>query len=349
MSVFYPLKVKEVRRETASSVSVLFEVPVELENEFRFKPGQYVNIKKKLSDKELRRAYSICSSLHSGEVRIAIKKVDGGSFSVYANEKLKAGDVLDVTAPEGRFILNPEDRANKYVLFAAGSGITPILSMLSSVLESENNCKVVLVYGNQSLEETMFLDNLESLKKNYPDRLSIHYVFSRKISEKHHFGRISDGLIKTIFKDEHIDPTTEGIYICGPEGMIERVNDYLLKHQFSEDQIHIEWFNVSEEKEVSQIEFKGVAKVKVILDEEETFFEMRQDETILGAALAQGVDAPYSCQGGICSSCLAKVTEGAVKMDNNRILSEGELAEGLILTCQAHPITPVVSIDYDDV
>ena len=349
MSVFYPLKVKEVRRETASSVSVLFEVPAELESEFRFKPGQYVNIKKKLHDKELRRAYSICSSLHSGEVRIAIKKVKGGSFSVYANEKLKAGDVLEVTAPEGRFILDPEDKADKYAMFAAGSGITPILSMLSSLLESENNCKVVLIYGNQSVEETMFLDNLESLKKNYPDRLAIHYVFSRKLSEKHHFGRISDGLIKTILKEENIDPSINGIYICGPEGMIEQVNNYLHKHQFSEDQIHIEWFNVSEEKEVSQSEFKGAAKVKVVLDEEETFFEMRQDETILGAALAHGVDAPYSCQGGICSSCLAKVTEGAVKMDNNRILSEAELAEGLILTCQAHPITPVVSIDYDDV
>ncbi|MGB5382289.1 MAG: 2Fe-2S iron-sulfur cluster-binding protein [Lutimonas sp.] len=349
MSVFYPLKVKEVRRETASSVSVSFEVPAELENEFRFKPGQYVNIKKILREKELRRAYSICSSIHSGEVRIAIKKVDGGSFSVYANEKLKAGDVLDVTAPEGRFILDPEVKADKYVLFAAGSGITPILSMLSSVLESENNCKVVLVYGNQSIEETMFLNNLESLKKNYPDRFSVHYVFSRKLSEKNHFGRISENLIKTIFKEENIDSSINGIYICGPEGMIEQVNDYLLQHQFSEDQIHIEWFNVSEEKEASQGEFKGVAKVTVVLDEEETIFEMRQEETILSAALAHGVDAPYSCQGGICSSCLAKVTEGAVKMDNNRILSAEELAEGFILTCQAHPITPIVSIDYDDV
>ncbi len=349
MSVFYPLKVKEVRRETASSVSVLFDVPIELESEFRFKPGQYVNIRKKLHEKELRRAYSICSSLNSGEVRIAIKKVEGGSFSVFANEKLKEGDVLDVTAPEGRFILDPKENANKYVMFAGGSGITPILSMLSSVLESENNCKVVLVYGNQSIEETMFLDNLRSLKKNFPDRLVTHYVFSRKLSEKNHFGRISETLIKTIFKEENINPSINGIYICGPEGMIDQVNDYLLKHQFSKDQIHIEWFKMSEEKEVSQSEFKGVAKVKVILDEEETFFEMRQDETVLGAALAHGIDAPYSCQGGICSSCLAKVTEGAVKMDNNRILSEDELAEGFILTCQAHPITPKVSIDYDDV
>jgi ring-1,2-phenylacetyl-CoA epoxidase subunit PaaE len=242
-----------------------------------------------------------------------------------------------------------QEKADKYAMFAAGSGITPILSMLSSILESENSCKVVLIYGNQSIEETMFLDYLESLKKNYPDRLAIHYVFSRKLSEKNHFGRISDSLIKIIFREEKIDPSINGIYICGPEGMIEQVNDYLLKHQFSEDQIQIEWFNVSDKKEMSQIEFKGVAKVKVVLDEEETFFEMRQDETVLGAALAHGIDAPYSCQGGICSSCLAKVTEGAVVMDNNRILSEDELTEGLILTCQAHPITPIVSIDYDDV
>ncbi|MFD1314084.1 2Fe-2S iron-sulfur cluster-binding protein [Namhaeicola litoreus] len=349
MSVFYPLKVKEVRRETPSSVSVLFEIPSELKSEFRFKPGQYVNIRKKIQEKELRRAYSICSSLNSGEVRIAIKKVEGGSFSVFANEKLKAGDVLEVTAPEGRFILEPEQAEDKYVMFAAGSGITPILSMLSSLLESKSNSQVVLVYGNQSLEETMFLENIETLKKNYPERLALHYVFSRKLSEKHHFGRISENLLTQILKEEKINPSVSGIYICGPEGMIDQVNHYLLKHQFSEDQIHIEWFNVTEEKEVNQNEFKGSAKVKIHLDEEETTFEMRQDETVLGAALAHGVDAPYSCQGGICSSCLAKVTEGAVKMDNNRILSDEELAEGLILTCQAHPITSTVSIDYDDV
>jgi len=350
MSIFHKLQVKEVRRETGDAVSVAFDIPAELKNEFRFLPGQYITIQKDLQDSPLRRAYSICSSPESGELRVAIKEVEKGRFSHFANNDLKPGDHLDVAGPEGRFVLEAHsDNQKDYMAIAAGSGITPVISMIKSVLHNEQKSRFALIYGSKSGDKTIFKKELDELVVSSNGRLKIQYVFSQIISDKALFGRIDSNKVKDFLKHDFSDWKIDTYFLCGPEELIDGTKAVLLGNGVKQDAIKFELFSsTSYKKEVTK-SLDGNAEICVVLDDEETNFEMRMDEIILDAALAKGLDAPYSCQGGVCSSCLARVVEGTAVMERNTILDDDEIEEGLILTCQAHPTTSKIKIDYDDV
>ena len=332
------------------AVSVAFDVPNELEKEFRFLPGQYITIQKNLEDSLLRRAYSICSSPDSGELRVDIKHVDKGRFSNFANHILKEGDTLDVAGPEGRFVLEVDASNQKdYLAIAAGSGITPVISMIKAVLQNEKDSRFVLIYGSKSGEKTIFKNELDELVDSSNGRFQVQFVYSQIISDKALFGRIDAKLVKKQLKNKFSGWNFDTYFLCGPEEMIDDSKSMLIKNGINEDAIKFELFSsTSYKKEVTK-SLSGNTEIIVVLDDEETTFEMRMDELILDAALAKGLDAPYSCQGGVCSSCLAKVVEGKAVMERNTILDEEEIEEGLILTCQAHPITSKIKIDYDDV
>ena len=348
--MFYKLSVKEVKRETKNSVSIVFDIPENLQNNFNFLPGQYINVQSEINGKSVRRAYSICSSLNSKELRIAIKEVKDGTFSVYANQNLKQGDILEVASPEGKFTLNVSD-SNKlnYMAIVAGSGITPVLSMIKSVLETETESNFILVYGNRSVEDTMFKDEIDNLKIQYKEHFEVHYVYSRKIEDDNYKGRINIEIIEDILKNRYRHLEFSNYFLCGPEQLIDLSKNTLLESGVNNDAIKFELFTSSPVTNEPNKSFSGSSEITVLLDDEETTFEMKKEEILLNVALSKGLDAPYSCQGGICSSCLAKVIEGEVIMDKNTILDEDELKEGLILTCQSHPVSDKLKIDYDDV
>ncbi|MBE0392525.1 ferredoxin--NADP reductase [Flavobacterium sp. PL002] len=350
MSSFLKLTIKEVKRETATSVSILFNVPQELKPNYSFIAGQYVNIKLTLDGQEIRRAYSICSSPESGELRIAVKAVKNGAFSQFANTKLKAGDILEVGTPEGNFIFEPQaDRQKNYAAFVSGSGITPVLSIIKSVLISEPKSTFVLVYGNKSIEETIFHQQLHDLHLQYVGRFFVYYVYSQAKVDESLFGRIEKSTVNFVLNNKHKELSFDKFYLCGPEAMIETVSAVLKENNVKESAIKFELFTSSTQENTISESLEGHSKITVIVDDEETSFEMSQKQTILDAALKQGIDAPYSCQGGICSSCIARVTEGTAEMTKNSILTDKEIASGLILTCQAHPTSASLKVDYDDV
>ncbi len=350
MSIFHKLRVKEVRRETEDAVSVAFEVPNELEKEFRFLPGQYITIQKDLQDSLLRRAYSICSSPDSGELRIAVKEVDKGRFSHFANKVLKQGDLVDVAAPEGRFVLETNDKNQKdYLAIVAGSGITPVISMIKAVLLNEISSRFVLIYGSKSDDKTIFKKELDTLEASSQGRLKIQYVYSKIISDKALFGRIDAKMIKGLLKTDFSGWNFNTHFLCGPEELINTSKEVLINNGVHEDAIKVELFSATSYKKEVTKSLNGNVKISIVLDDAETTFDMRMDELILDAAIAKGLDAPYSCQGGVCSSCLAKVIEGTAVMERNTILDDDEIEEGLILTCQAHPTTSSIKINYDDV
>lgn len=349
MSTFYKLQIKDIKRETPSSISVAFNIPNELKSAYKFTAGQYINLKLTLDGQEIRRAYSICSSQNSGELRIAIKSVQNGHFSKFANENLKVGDILEVGQPEGKFTFEPNaEKQRNYAGFVAGSGITPVMAILKSVLENEPKSSFVLVYGNRSPEETIFHQELHDLQLKYVGRFFIHYVFS-KSSESELFGRIDKSVVNFILNNKHKEKEFSKFYLCGPEEMINLVSNVLKEHNVAEKDIKFELFSTSTTENTSIGNQYGHTKITIMVDDDETTFEMSQKQTVLEAALKQGIDAPYSCQGGICSSCIARITNGSAEMKKNSILTDKEVAEGLILTCQAHPTSAEIYVDYDDV
>lgn len=350
MPSFLKLIIKEVKRETAEAVSILFNVPEELKSDYKFIAGQYINLKLTLDNQEIRRAYSICSAPDSGELRIAVKAVKNGLFSQFANTKLKAGDVLEVGQPEGKFTFEPDaERQRNYAAFVAGSGITPVLSIIKSVLKNEPQSSFVLVYGNRTPEQTIFYQELHDLQLQYVGRFFVHYVFSQAKAENALFGRIEKSAVNFVLNNKHKELQFDKFYLCGPEEMINTVSNVLKEKNVKESAIKFELFTSSSEEQAIQGSQEGHTKITVLVDDEETTFEMSKKQTILDAALKQGVDAPYSCQGGICSSCLGRVTTGSAEMTKNSILTDSEIAEGLILTCQAHPTSETIYVDYDDV
>jgi ring-1,2-phenylacetyl-CoA epoxidase subunit PaaE len=350
MSSFLKLIIKEVRRETKDAVSILFNVPEELKPNYAFIAGQYINLRLKLDGEEIRRAYSICSSPESGELRIAVKAVKNGVFSQFANNKLKAGDALEVGTPEGKFLFEPKaDRQKNYAAFASGSGITPVMSIIKSVMKSEPKSSFVLVYGNKTPEGTIFQQELHDLQLKYVSRFFVHNVYSQAKVENALFGRIEKSTVNFVLNNKHKELEFDKFYLCGPEAMIETVTEVLKEKNVKESAIKFELFTTSSHETVIKESLEGHSKITIMVDDEETTFEMSQKQTILEAALKQGIDAPYSCQGGICSSCLARVTSGTIEMAKNSILTDGEIAAGLVLTCQAHPTSESVYVDYDDV
>ena len=352
MSQFHTLAIKEIKRETEKAVTISFDVPEDLTEIFRFKAGQYITLKTNINGDEIRRDYSLCVPPKSNELKVAVKEVEDGTFSSFANNKLKAGDSLEVAPPKGRFIFEPNDKKTKNIaLLAAGSGITPILSIVKCALEEEVHSKIILVYGNKTTKDTMFLNELLELQHEYSNRLSIQFVFSQADEDEAIFGRIEKSTVNFVMKNKYKHIDVDAYYLCGPEGMIHAVKDVLTEHQVPQDRIHFELFKAAKPAEANSTNgvTVGNTKITVIVDDEETSFDMSQKQTILEAALDEDIDAPYSCQGGICSSCLARIKEGEATMRQNNILTDNEVAEGLILTCQAQPTTPTIVVDYDDI
>lgn len=352
MSQFHALHISRIDRITDKSVALTFDIPESLKSNFRFKAGQYITIRAQINNEDIRRDYSICSSINSGELTVAIKSVKNGTFSVFANEKLQPGDTLEVAEPNGRFIFEANNQKTRTIAaFAAGSGITPILSIAKTMLEDEPYSNFILVFGNKTPREAMFADQLMHLKDTYGNRIHIHFIYSQSNEPDALFGRIEKSTVNLIIKNKYKGISIEKFYLCGPEPMIHTVKEVLLENHIKKQQILFELFTTTEttKTQASTSIPEGMSKIKVLVDDETFEFEMQKEQSILEAALKQDIDAPYSCQGGICSSCIARLTEGQATMRQNNILTDNEVAEGLILTCQAHPTTDHVIVDYDDV
>ncbi|SDK77282.1 ring-1,2-phenylacetyl-CoA epoxidase subunit PaaE [Salinimicrobium catena] len=350
MTKFFPLKIKDVIRETSQAVSLEFDIPENLKQEFAFKAGQYITIKTEVEGKEIRRAYSLCTPPTDETFKVTVKEVKGGMFSVIANNRLQPGDVLEVHPPEGKFVFEPlnDSHPHTYAAFAAGSGITPVLSILKTALEQEKYSRFVLIYGNKTPDDTIFFKELLELQMEHPDRLFVEFVYSQTKEEESHYGRIDESTVNYVLKNRFQGTTFTRFYLCGPEAMINHVTEVLLKNDIEKEKILFELFNTEVEGEVKS-DLEGQTEITIILDDEETTFTMPKNTTVLDAALDNGIDAPYSCQGGICSSCVARITEGEAEMEKNSILVDSEIEEGLVLTCQAHPLSSKLKIDYDDV
>jgi ring-1,2-phenylacetyl-CoA epoxidase subunit PaaE len=332
MATFNTLVISKIQRETSKAVSISFDVPESLKNTYAFEAGQYLTLKTKIDGQEIRRDYSISSSPRSNDLTVTIKEIENGIFSSFANQELKVGESIAVAPPKGRFTYTTNsDRQNTIVAFAAGSGITPIMSILKTVLDTNTSQKFVLVYGNKTPEETIFFKTLHDLKTQYPTRIDK--------------GNTNYSLKNLINIDQ-----TSAFYLCGPEKMIHTVKEVLLQHNVCEDDILFELFTATTTVAEAQVSIpSGPTKATVLVDDETTEISVNSEQTILEAALKHDVDVPYSCQGGVCSSCICRITKGTAEMRQNSVLTDGEVAEGLVLSCQAVPTSAVIHIDFDDV
>lgn len=353
---FYKLKVKEIRRETPECVSVLFEIPGEIKNDFLFKQGQSLTMRTFLNGEEVRRTYSICTSPLDEQCRVAIKKQEGGLFSGFANEQLKENDVLEVMPPVGQFYtpLDPQQKKN-YVAFAAGSGITPVISIIKTTLKTEPKSQFTLIYGNRNKNSIIFKEELEGLKDKFIDRFRIIHILSRERTDAPiNSGRIDANKLFALNKLVDYKGTDE-FFICGPEEMIFCIKDFLEAHKIEKKKIHFELFTTPGEKKStvnrghSAQKMEGpVSKISVKLDGITFDFDLGFNaEPILDAALKQGADLPFSCKGGVCCTCKAKLIEGEVDMEVHWGLEQDEIEQGYILTCQSHPKTERVIVDFD--
>ena len=360
MSRFHALRVADVRRETADTVSLAFDVPDGLRDGFAFRPGQYLTLRTVLDGEELRRSYSICSGLDDGELRVAIKLVPDGRFSAWAHGVLRPGHAIEVMPPQGRFTtaLDPA-AARTYLGIAAGSGITPVLSILRSVLTREPRSRFVLIYGSRATAGIIFREALEDLKDRFMSRLTVVHVLSREQQDVPVLSGRLDGarvtaLLRGLVDVRRIDEA----FLCGPEAMIAEVSDTLAAAGLTPGRIHSERFTTgvpipafaSARPRTSPLPGAApFAVATVVSDGIRTEVPMDEGETVLDAALRAGLDLPYSCRGGMCSTCRARVSEGAVAMAVNYGLEPWETEAGYVLTCQARPTTGRVLVDYDQV
>ncbi len=348
MSQFTSLTIKAIIKETPSAVSLVFEIPPEKQDRFSFVAGQFLTLKAFINGEEVRRAYSISSHPNQENIQISIKKIANGKFSTYVNETLQVGDQIEVMVPEGKFKLHPNKSKQNYIAFAAGSGITPIMSMIKTVLLEEKESKFVLVYGNKNSEETMFSEELITLQKQNPSRLFIEFIYSRENIENSTFGRIEKSIVNLVLKNKYKDIVFNDFFLCGPEGMINTVKDVLLENGISEKIIHFELFTTSNTSEIITNNQKGTSSVFITVDDEEFEIQTNKNVNLLDAVLNNDIDAPYSCKGGVCCSCICRVTEGEVHMPINNLLTDSEIAEGLVLACQAYAKSNLIKIDFDD-
>ena len=352
---FNSLTIKNIRIETPDCVSISFDIPEHLKKDFRFKQGQSITLKKVINGKELRRSYSICSSPLDNELRIAVKKVFNGLFSTYANTQLKTGDVLEVMSPSGKFYTDLQSTNKKnYVAFAAGSGITPVISIIKTTLAVEPLSTFTLVFGNRNHSSIIFKEELEALKDKHIQTFRLYHILSRERMEADiNYGRINKEKCMQLKKLIALK-TVDEFFICGPEAMIFCVKDFLEKQEIDKNKIHIELFTTPTKQRIA------IYKPEVIKENDDSSiitvkfdgrsFSFKLDynsNNILDAALAQGADLPFACKGGVCCSCKAKLLEGKIDMEVNYGLEPDEVATGFILTCQSHPRTERVVVDYD--
>jgi ring-1,2-phenylacetyl-CoA epoxidase subunit PaaE len=353
---FHKLKVKEVKRETTECVSIAFDVPDEIKKEFMFKQGQSLTMRAFLNGEEVRRTYSICASPLDDEWRVAVKKQEGGLFSNFANENLKYGDILEVMPPVGKFYTEVDRLQKKtYVAFAAGSGITPVISIIKTVLRTEPDSQFTLVYGNRNRNSIIFKEDLEALKDKFIDRFRMIHILSRERTDAPiNSGRIDLNKLNDLKKLVNYNVVNE-FFICGPEEMIFCVKDFLENNGIEMKKIHFELFTTPGEKKGTTVKVqtkkasKGPnSKITVKLDGISFDFDLGFNaEPILDAALKRGADLPFACKGGVCCTCKARLLEGEVDMEVHWGLEQEEIDQGYILTCQSHPKTERVIVDFD--
>src|ERR1700761_3170852 len=353
---FHRLAVNDLRRETSDAISMTFAIPEALAEDYSFAPGQYLTLRTTMDGEEIRRSYSICSGPDDGELRIAVKKVDGGAFSSWAADELKSGDELDVMTPTGRFGLTPApDDARIYVGFAAGSGITPLLSIVKGVLAREPNSRFFLFYGNRVTEGVMFREALEELKDRFLQRFSLFHVISgeeQDLAILH--GRLDGEKVRVLLRSLVPASSVDHVFICGPTGMSEDIEATCRDIGIAGDHIHVERFvsglgGKPRPKKIVEPSAPPKAFASLIIDGKRKEVPVAEGEAILDAALRAGVDLPFACKGGMCSTSRAKLAEGEAKMDVNYSLEPWELKAGFVLTCQAKPVSEKVVVDYDHV
>lgn len=351
MTTFHSLTVAKVEPETRDAVTITFAIPQTLQEAYRFRPGQHLTLKARLAGEELRRCYSICRSVTPGEISVAVKAIDGGRFSRYARDEIKQGMALEVMVPQGHFGYQPQaERAGRYLAIAAGSGITPMLAIVSSTLLVEPDSHFTLIYGNRSSQSMMFRQALADLKDTYPQRLQLVNIFSQETldSELLH-GRIDGEKLHQLGKTLIDFSLFDEAFICGPAAMMDEAEVALKALGMPEKTIHLERFNTpgSAVKRATTVQAQG-QKVTVRQDGRDREITLTaDDESILDAALRQGADLPYACKGGVCATCKCKVLRGKVDMATNYSLEPDELAAGYVLSCQALPLTADVVVDFD--
>lgn len=362
MTDFYKLSVFEVIQETSSCVSIIFDISKEQKSKFKFVAGQYLTIAATINGEEVRRAYSIFTPPYDERIGVTVKRVVGGKMSNYLNDHIKKGDVLDVMAPAGHFKLQAEpDKQRDHYFFAAGSGITPVMSMISMILEQEPKSTVFLLYGNRDEDNIIFDKPLDQMVKKYENQFIMTISLSQPFKEKSKgllgvlgkkkmkwagsVGRIDSKKIASFIQNNPPRSDNSHAYICGPGAMIEEVETTLWGNGFPEELIHKEYFTPP--GEAKEIDATTDASLKVKINGENHQFVNKEDKTILDTLIDNGIDAPYSCTSGACSTCMAKVLKGTVEMEMCYALDDDEIKDGYILTCQAHPTSKDVEVDFD--
>ncbi len=354
MKQFHPLTIERIEPETSDSVRIALAVPAELESEYEFLPGQHLPFEVTVEGRKLRRTYSICSGVDERPLEIGIRVQPGGAFSEFAASRLSVGDTLDAMPPAGHFHVNLEKgQARDYLAFAAGSGITPILSMIKSTLETETHSRFALFYGNRKQATTMFIEDLYALKNRYPERLQLHFVFSREDQEfAIASGRLDADKVRELWEHFCTRLKPAEAYVCGPDTMISAVTETLIELGMDDAHVHSERFGVPRDagKELpdAAVEAADHATVTVVMDGHRKSFEMRRDDAnIVDAAAGHGIDLPYSCKGGVCATCRCHVREGEVTMAANYGLEPWEVEAGYVLACQSRPVSDSILLDYD--
>ena len=356
--IFHPLRVREVVPDTAEAVVVAFDVPPELREVFSFTQGQYLTLRKEIDGQDLRRSYSICAGVDDGELRVGVRKVAGGVFSNWINAHLKHGDIVNVMAPQGRFFVPMEPALHRHHLgIAGGSGVTPILSTMKTVLAREPLSEFTLIYGNRALKSTMFKEEIEDLKNRYLTRLTLHHVFS----DEHTDAPLNMGVMNRDKIGEFLTSVVpaasiDHAFICGPFQMNDEAEAALLAAGVPEERIHIERFGIAPQaQQVDAVIHEAkpgdaeTARITIIRDGLKREISFTKDQpSILDAASAAGLEVPFSCTSGVCGTCRAKLVSGQVRMERNFALDKNEVANGFVLTCQAHPLTPQVVLSFDE-
>ncbi len=354
MARFHPLTVTHVHKTIRDAVVLSLAVPEGAE--FDFIQGQYLTFRRDFDGEELRRSYSICAGLDDGTLQVGIKKVAGGAFSTWANEEVQVGDTLEAMPPLGTFHTALDaDAQNHYLGFAGGSGITPVLSILRTVLTREPQSRFTLVYANRAVRTIMFRDELEDLKNTYMGRVNVIHILEADAQDIDLFtGRVDEAKCAALFERWIDIASVDTAFICGPETMMLGIAKALREHGLEDDQIKFELFGASQQGRAKQRAIaadaaaaRAVTQATVTLDGATRSFEMPRDLSLLDAAIDNAMDAPFACKAGVCSTCRAKVTEGEVEMLTNHALEDNEIADGFVLTCQCYPLTDTVRFDYD--
>ncbi len=356
MAKFHKIKVKDVYKETSDCSVITFDVPENLAEEFNFRQGQHLTLKADINGEDTRRSYSLCSSPIDKQWQVAVKTIPGGSFSTFVNSTLKSGDTIEIMEPSGMFGVEVEpDKKKNYLFFAAGSGITPVLSMIKTHLALEPNATCKLFYVNRTAKSIIFKEAIEQLRNQYFGRLEIYYFLTKERRDIELFnGRFDDEKMEILTKNFIDIPDTSEVFLCGPEKMVDYVSEFLIKAGLPKELIHFELFvtGLSEEdiKRAERLAMQNVEGIEVtILDAGKEFqFTMTKDfDNILDAALAAGADLPFACKGGVCSTCKCQILEGSVEMKVNYALEEKEVAQNYILSCQAVPTSQKVKVNFD--